>query len=75
MPIYEYHCSNCETNFEAIRRISEADDPIACKHCQSDKTSRGITAAYARSEGGSVAGSDSSCSDCSGGTCSSCGCH
>lgn len=75
MPIYEYICKECETKFEALRRMSEADDPIACKHCNSERTSREITAAYGRSDGRAVAGSGSSCGSCSGGSCSTCGCH
>lgn len=31
MPMYEYECS-CGNRFEAIRKISERDEPIACKN-------------------------------------------
>lgn len=33
MPIYEYLCSGCGAQFEAIRTVSRADDPIECKLC------------------------------------------
>lgn len=33
MPIYEYQCSRCGTQFESIRTVSRADDPIECKLC------------------------------------------
>ena len=33
MPIYEYQCSGCGAQFEAIRTVSRADDPIECKLC------------------------------------------
>ena len=33
MPIYEYHCADCDADFEAIRPVSRADDPIDCKAC------------------------------------------
>lgn len=33
MPIYEYRCSSCGADFEAIRPVSRADDPIDCKAC------------------------------------------
>ena len=33
MPIYEYRCSSCGANFESIRLVSRADDPIDCKTC------------------------------------------
>jgi putative FmdB family regulatory protein len=32
MPIYDYDCANCGA-FEAVRRIAERDDPVACPHC------------------------------------------
>ena len=33
MPIYEYRCSGCGAEFESIRPVSRADDPIDCKAC------------------------------------------
>lgn len=33
MPIYEYLCSYCGNEFESIRPVSRADDPIDCKVC------------------------------------------
>ena len=33
MPIYEYHCGECGAEFESIRPVSRADDPIDCKSC------------------------------------------
>ena len=33
MPIYEYRCSVCGFDFESIRSVSRADDPIDCKAC------------------------------------------
>ena len=38
MPIYEYRCSECGTEFESIRPVSRADDPIECKACQQPAT-------------------------------------
>ena len=35
MPIYEYRCSSCGAEFESIRPVSRADDPIDCKICGS----------------------------------------
>ena len=32
MPIYEYHCDGCDTDFEMMRRISDASLP-ACPKC------------------------------------------
>ena len=33
MPIYEYRCSDCGAEFESIRPVSRADDPIDCNAC------------------------------------------
>ncbi len=33
MPIYEYRCSKCGAYFEAMRRMTESDQPAACPGC------------------------------------------
>lgn len=35
MPIYEYSCSQCETNFERILRMSLMEEPLSnpCPEC------------------------------------------
>ena len=33
MPIYEYRCAACGAEFESIRPVARADDPINCKVC------------------------------------------
>ena len=33
MPIYEYRCAGCGADFESIRPVSRADDPIDCPVC------------------------------------------
>ena len=39
MPTYEYHCNNCNHEFEKFQRIS--DPPVAeCPKCGSDDTTR-----------------------------------
>jgi len=30
MPLYEYRCRDCDTEFETRRPMAEADGPIAC---------------------------------------------
>ncbi len=42
MPIYEYACEKCESEFEVEQRIT--DDPIkSCPHCKSRKIKRLIS--------------------------------
>ena len=33
MPIYEYYCATCDTEFEALRPASKSDEPAPCKAC------------------------------------------
>jgi putative FmdB family regulatory protein len=72
MPIYEYACKDCQTKFEMIRPIKDADAPIHCTQCDSQHVSRAISLFNAASEGRSLSGS-SGCGSCAGGSCSSCG--
>lgn len=70
MPVYEYVCSDCHNKFDALRPMSQADEPIACERCASGRTARVLSVFAAVSDGKPVAGaSDSSCA-CGG----SCGC-
>jgi putative FmdB family regulatory protein len=75
MPIYEYVCQDCGIRFDALRSIKDADSPIACKDCRSEKTSRKISVFFAQSGGKSVAGTNGGggCAGCAGGHCASCG--
>jgi putative FmdB family regulatory protein len=34
MPVYEYKCKKCGTEFEVMRPISQADDPAKCPKCK-----------------------------------------
>ena len=35
MPVYEYRCLRCDTDFELMRRISEMNEPALCPQCGS----------------------------------------
>lgn len=74
MPIYGYYCRDCGTRFETMRAMREADDPIECKHCESENTLRLLSMFNAQSGGRVIAGGGG-CGGCSGGTCASCGHH
>lgn len=65
MPLYEYECSDCETQFDALRGMSEADDPIACPTCDSQETHRVISLFSAVGDQGVIAGEGTSCASCS----------
>jgi putative FmdB family regulatory protein len=36
MPIYEYVCPKCKTEFEVMRPFSEADKSAKCPQCNSE---------------------------------------
>jgi len=78
MPIYEYICQTCDTHFELLRSMSQADSPAECPHCQEGKGRRAPSrfASFSKGTDGSsqpVSGSGGSCSGCGGGHCASCG--
>ena len=73
MPIYEYICQDCRTEFDALRSMSEADNIIACSHCQGENTSRKISVFFARSDGRVITQSAPSCGSCAAASCSTCG--
>ena len=75
MPIYEYVCLDCRTQFDALRSMSEADAPIPCKQCHSEHTSRMLSLFNAHSDGRVVAqqSTAAACSTCAGGNCAACG--
>jgi len=73
MPIYEYVCKDCDTRFEVVRPIKDADATIMCKNCESRNTTRAISVFFANSGGKVIAGDSGGCSSCSGGSCSGCG--
>jgi putative FmdB family regulatory protein len=33
MPIYEFHCEDCDKSFESLVMISSALKDVSCKHC------------------------------------------
>jgi putative FmdB family regulatory protein len=52
MPVYEYYCSSCNTKFEALRPMKDADVPIPCEACESRRTARVLSVFFAASKGG-----------------------
>jgi putative FmdB family regulatory protein len=80
MPLYEYHCADCDTTFETLRSMSKANEPIPCRNCSSSATSRlfSVFAAFSRSNDGqrrTVAGTCRDCAGCGTRNCSSCSHH
>ena len=73
MPIYEYVCLDCGSHFDALRQMKDADRPINCQECESERTLRQISIFFAQSAGRTIAGGNGGgCAGCSGGTCAAC---
>lgn len=66
MPLYEYHCSECDQTFEKMVRFSDVDLAPECPHCHSRETHKQISTFAARVVGASI-GTSSSASSCSSG--------
>jgi putative FmdB family regulatory protein len=64
MPLYEYRCKDCGTEFEKQLRFSEADQLPACPNCNSTQTRKKISSvvSFTVNSAGSSASSGSSCS-------------
>ncbi len=77
MPIYEYICSECDTQFEQMRPLSQAGEAAVCPKCHKPaRRKMSAFAAFTTSISGvpmRVPGSSgSSCSSCTSGNCSTC---
>ncbi len=44
MPIYEYHCQDCGTDFEKL--VRKADDQVACPSCGDGKETQRLEMRY-----------------------------
>ena len=70
MPIYEYHCGQCDNEFEKL--VFNSSEQIACPQCKSKKVTR-MMSAFAFSIGGKFKSTaNSSCSSCASTSCSTC---
>lgn len=73
MPLYEYICQECDTRFDALRAMADADAPIACPNCGCRSTHRAISLFSAIGGEGVIAGAGSSCGSCTpSGSCATC---
>jgi putative FmdB family regulatory protein len=52
MPMYEYRCPDCDTRFEKLRRMSEAEEACDCPACSSKKATRQLSGFAAVTAGG-----------------------
>ena len=48
MPIYEYQCKTCETNFEILQRTNGPDNLPRCPDCGNQNTKKRLSAFAAK---------------------------
>ncbi|HKV24560.1 MAG TPA: zinc ribbon domain-containing protein [Candidatus Acidoferrum sp.] len=74
MPIYEYICENCNTQFEKI--VINKQQEISCPKCASKKAKLQLSV-FATTNSNGSSGPSSNFSGSGGGGCcgGSCGCH
>ncbi|MBW1980570.1 MAG: zinc ribbon domain-containing protein [Deltaproteobacteria bacterium] len=76
MPIYEYYCKGCDSQFEIL--VFRSSDPVVCPGCGTDKVNRLLSVCGFKSGGDKGAASSrmgssaGSCSGCTASNCSSC---
>jgi putative FmdB family regulatory protein len=53
MPLYEYYCETCDSVFEALRPVTQSDEPTRCSACggQSDRIMPTTFASMSRRDG------------------------
>ncbi|MFO7964280.1 MAG: zinc ribbon domain-containing protein [Desulfobacterales bacterium] len=76
MPIYEYHCNDCQHDFEYL--VFGSDQPTECPECAGKKIQRLMSKCgfFSKGSGGETiksSASNSGCSGCAANSCASCG--
>lgn len=59
MPMYDFNCQKCGSDFTLRRPIAEIDDPAPCPECKSEETKRQMSVFYATNTGSSTAAATS----------------
>ena len=53
MPIYEYHCNDCGSDFEKFLRSMFSKEAIICPDCGGEHVAKALSLIGSRSSGGS----------------------
>ncbi|MFH1862446.1 MAG: zinc ribbon domain-containing protein [bacterium] len=54
MPIFEYHCPDCQEDFEELRTLSDRDRELPCPRCGSLRPQRRVSLFASASSAASV---------------------
>ncbi|MDW8326003.1 MAG: zinc ribbon domain-containing protein [Anaerolineales bacterium] len=69
MPIFEFECNQCHTDFEELVRNSEAAGKVKCPNCGGHKVRKKLSTFTARATGSSRSSGTASAAACApGGT-------
>lgn len=74
MPMYEYECTSCGSQFDLLRRMNQADSDLSCQRCDSKQIKRRLSLFASFSKNGkSAADHGHGSGSCGGGgSCNSC---
>ena len=70
MPIFEYHCMECDKGFEIIVL---GDQEVLCPLCSGKHVTKHLSTFSHKSKGGVSSSKGSSCSSCNATSCNTCG--
>lgn len=63
MPVYEYHCTNCNKKFEIYHKSTHSNEEVVCPECNSKENKRLFSTFSASFNGSSGSSSFSDSSD------------
>ena len=74
MPIYEYRCEKCESDFEQLIRSSRSDSAARCPSCGTTDVQRKLSlfGMASRDAAGKRTSATSGCSTCRASSCAGC---
>lgn len=77
MPLYEFHCEDCNRDFEKRRPMHKADAPLTCPECKSAEVTRKLSLfiALTKSDSGMTSLGDGGGGGCGCGGACACGGH
>lgn len=70
MPIFEYHCMDCDKDFEIL---VFGNQDVCCPTCKGEKVKKLLSTFSHKSDSGFSSSHGSSCGSCSATSCNTCG--
>jgi len=75
MPIYEYHCDDCDKDFDTL--LAHGESASGCRHCGGENIKRKFSCFSTRTDSYTAtdvsATSSSGCAGCTASSCATCG--